>query len=133
MPYHSLRTEYSLFFSFFLLLLVYLPHLLLHHYHSEVNHKNTPPLENGMVLFQVIHSSRSGQTCFHRFFLPLFVGIKCQVAQVHFIGAGKYCWEMLLFLYVANQGQICPSRSKISESSYGVDTLLEYFDHTSQE
>lgn len=47
--------------------LVYLPHLL-HHYHSEVNHKNTPPLENGMVLFQVIHSSRSGQTCFHLFF-----------------------------------------------------------------
>ena len=67
------------------------------------------------------------------FFLLLFVGIKRQVAQVHFIGAGKYCWKMLLFLYVAGQGQICPSCSKISESSYGVDTLLKYFDHTSQE
>lgn len=71
--------------------LVYLPHLLLHYYHSEVNHKNTPPLENGMVLFQVIHSSRSRQTHFHPFFLLLFVGIKCQVAQGHFTGAGKFC------------------------------------------
>lgn len=67
------------------------------------------------------------------FFLLLFVGMKCQVAQVRFIGAGKYCWKMLHFLYVAGQGQICPSRSKISESSYGVETLLKYFDHTSRE
>lgn len=33
------------------------------------------------------------------FFLLLFVGIKCQVAQVHFVGAGKYCWKMLLFVW----------------------------------
>lgn len=66
-------------------------------------------------------------------FLLLFVGIKCQVAQVHFVGAGKYCWKTLLFLYVAGQRQICPSRSTVPGSSYGVDTLLKCLDHTSQE
>lgn len=66
-------------------------------------------------------------------FLLLVVGIKCQVAQVHLIGPGKYCWKMLLALYAAGQRQICPSRSTITESSYGVDTLLKYLDHTSQE
>lgn len=67
------------------------------------------------------------------FFLLMFVGIKCQVTQVHFAGAEKYCWKMFLCLYVAGQRQICPSCSKIPESSYGVDTLLRYFGHTSQE
>lgn len=67
------------------------------------------------------------------FFLLMFVGIKCQVTQVHFAGAEKYCWKMLLCLYVAGQRQICPSCSKIPESSYGMDTLLRYFGHTSQE
>lgn len=53
---------------FFFLPLVYLLHLLLHQHHSEVDHENTPALENGMVLSQVIHSSPSGQTCFYLFF-----------------------------------------------------------------
>lgn len=94
MTYYALsllRHGVQLVLFFLIPPLVYLPHLLLHYYHSEVNHKNTPPLENGMVLFQVIHSSRSGQTHFHLFFLLLFVGIKCQVAQGRFIGAGKFC------------------------------------------
>lgn len=73
MTYYALSllrhgVQLVLFFLLLLPTLVYFPHLLLHHYHSEVNHKNTPPLENGMVPFQVIHSSRSGQTCFHLFF-----------------------------------------------------------------
>lgn len=60
MTYYALsllRHGVQLVLFFFLPPLVYLPHLLLHHYHSEVNHKNTP-LENGMVLFQVIHSKQ---------------------------------------------------------------------------
>lgn len=71
MTYYALsllRHGVQLVLFYFLPLLVYLPHLFLHHYHSEVNHKNTSPLENGMVPFQVIHSSGSGQTCFHLFF-----------------------------------------------------------------
>lgn len=74
---------------FFLLPLVYLPHLLLHHHHSEVNHENTPALENGMVLSQVISLKQEWANMLSSFFLLMFVGIKCQVTQVHFIGPGK--------------------------------------------
>lgn len=66
-------------------------------------------------------------------FLLLFVSIKSQVAQILFIGAGKRYWEMMSFLFVAGQGRICPSCSKINGSSYGMDMLLKYFDQTSQE
>lgn len=128
MPYHSLGMEYSLFF-FLIPPLVYLPHLLLHYYHSEVNHKNTPPLENGMVLFQVIHSSRSGQTHFH----PVFSATVCWHKVPSGPGTFHRFWKFLLksfcfFMWpVGNRFVLHTAQSvKVHRSGYS----LKYFDHT---